>query len=96
MNKNLLKITLILIFSTYSFSSFGGVRKDLTEENLKKVVKTFDIDNNAKYHHRQFRIDFPERNNKDSRFCFGFMDWSKSEWRNKNLCGRIFSGVCTR
>jgi len=48
MNKNLLKITLILIFSTYSFSSFGGVRKDLTEENLKKVVKTFDIDNNAK------------------------------------------------
>ncbi len=48
MNKNLLKITLILIFSTYSFSSSGGVRKDLTEENLKKLVRTFDIDNNAK------------------------------------------------
>ncbi|GAI87216.1 unnamed protein product, partial [marine sediment metagenome] len=48
MNKGLLKLILILIFSTYSSSSFGGVRKDLTEENLKKLVKTFDIDNNAK------------------------------------------------
>ncbi len=48
MNKILFTITLTVFLTVFSFSSNAGIRKDITEESLKKIAETFDIDNNSK------------------------------------------------